>query len=119
MLVLLCVLDKRRGDGGIIRDEALVIPALPKKGWLRLEVVGDWPVFDDGRVVRRNADPLSADFMSKVLDMIPEQLGLPGGDLETGSAESCQDFVYDTQVTPCIFGMDSRIVRVEEDFRGG
>ena len=32
MLVLLCVLDERRRDGGIIRDEALVIPALPQKG---------------------------------------------------------------------------------------
>ena len=32
MLVLLCVLDERRGDGGIFPDEALVIPALPQKG---------------------------------------------------------------------------------------
>ena len=51
--------------------------------------------------------------------MIPEQLGLPGGDLETGGAESCQDFAYDTQVTPCILGMDSRVVQVAEDFGGG
>ena len=91
MLISFGVLDKRRGDGGVIRDEAPVIPALSQEGSESLQSVRDWPILDDGRVVRGDADPLGADFMSEIFDVVSEQLGLPRGDLKTGSTESCQD----------------------------
>ena len=44
--------------------------------------------FDDGRVLRRNTDPLGADLVSQVLDVVLEHLSLLRRDLESCSSES-------------------------------
>ena len=48
--------------------------------------------------------------------MIPEQLSLPGGDLEASGTEGGMDFAEDAQMAPGVTGMDSSIVQVAEDF---
>ena len=105
MLFFLGVLDKGCRDRGIILDESFVVPALTQEGSKCLQSVGDWPVFDDRGVVRGNTDPASADFVSEILDVIPEQLGLSRGDLETRGTESCQDFTENAQVALGILGV--------------
>ena len=72
MLILLSVLDERRGDGGVVVDETLVVPAFAQEGSERLQSVGDRPILDDRGIVRGDADLLRADFVSEVFDMISE-----------------------------------------------
>ena len=79
MLVLSGVLSQQGGEGGIVRNELAVIPTLPQECSQRLHAVRYGPVLDDGGVFWKDAEPLSADFMSQVLDMVLEQTELSLG----------------------------------------
>ena len=117
MLVLPGVLNQRGGEGGVVRNEPAVIPTLPKERSQGLDSAGDRPVLNDGGVFRRNADTLSADLMSQVLDMILEQLGFLWGDLKSSRIEGCQYLPEDPQMAPRIRGVNGGVIQVAEDFR--
>ena len=53
----------------------LTVSTLPQEGPQRLQGVGNWPILDNGSVLRGDADSVSADLVPQVLNMIPKQLG--------------------------------------------
>ena len=60
MLFLLSVLDKGCRDGGVVFDEPSIVSAFPQECPKGLQGVGDGPILDNGSVLQRNADSVSA-----------------------------------------------------------
>ena len=119
MLVLLSILDQGGREGSVICDESPIIPTLSQKCPEGLDVMRDGPILYDRSVFQGNADPLSADLVSQVFDVILEQLSLFGGDLQPGSSECGQHFAEDPEMASGIGGMYGRIIQVAENFGRG
>ena len=71
VLLLLHVLDKGRGDGGVVLVEPSIVPAFPQECRQSLQGVRDWPLFDNGSVLWGDANSMGADLVSQVFGMIP------------------------------------------------
>ena len=89
MLVLFSVLDQQGRQGGVVGNETTVILTLAQEGSQGLQGVWGGPIFDDGGILGRDADALSNDLVSEVLDVVLEKLSLFRRDLKSSRTKVC------------------------------